>query len=142
MIACFLVWNALERSTMPDDVDSRRVEADGNRFHFMERPLVRLVVLARRRQDRKLCQMTSERRGPANVVPGGMQPDRHQSLDAWLHRRQSIAGIGMDIRGKGSLCALGCCLRRQADDRVPGRQHEDSKREHDRTGGCAHPFLL
>ena len=56
------------RSVVPDHVDDVRVEADRDRFHFMKRPLVRLVMLAGRRQDGKLRQRAPE---------GGFQADIH-----------------------------------------------------------------
>ena len=46
---------------MPDDVNRGWLESDGMRLHLVQRPLVGLVVFARRGENRQLGQGASER---------------------------------------------------------------------------------
>src|SRR2546425_6952667 len=47
----FLLGDSLDRVPVTDGVDDGGIQTDRNRFHFVKRPLVRLVVLAGCRQD-------------------------------------------------------------------------------------------
>jgi hypothetical protein len=64
----FLLRDSSDPVPVTDDVDDCRIEADGNRFHFMQRPLVRLVMLAGGRQDCQFRELTPD---------GGCPPDAH-----------------------------------------------------------------
>ena len=59
-----LLADSVERFPVPHDVDDSRIQTHRDRFHLMERPLVRLVMFAGRRQDRQFRQRAPERRIP------------------------------------------------------------------------------
>ena len=126
---------------VPHDVDDARVETDGERFQLVQRPLEGLIVLARRRQDGQLRELTSHRRVEPQTRARPVQPQRRgargragRALDRGIvgrttrgielfaiDRRQTAARHGMDVVGELT----------GVRDRQPGRE-ETGRREHDR----------
>src|SRR5206468_4881574 len=63
-----------------DDIDDRRTEPDRDRFHFMKRPLVLLVVLAGCRDDGQFRELPSEGGIPPHIDSRLVKAYRGRSL--------------------------------------------------------------
>ncbi len=63
----FFLTHAAERPLVPDDVDHCRINAYGDGFHFMKRPLVRLVMLASCRDNGQFRECPPDGRLPPDV---------------------------------------------------------------------------
>ena len=70
------------------------------RLHLVQRPLVGLVVLARRGQNRQLGQGAPERRGPAHVGARHVQSDRCCSLDSGANGGRRLRETGSTSGGR------------------------------------------
>ena len=66
------VAHAGDRLPMPYHVDERLIQSNRQRVELVQRPLVRLVVLARRRQDGQLGQPAPEWPGEPEVSARAM----------------------------------------------------------------------
>ena len=63
----FLRRNSGDPVPVADDVDDGRIQSDGDGFHLMKRPLVRLVMLAGGRQDGQFGELTPDGGSPPHV---------------------------------------------------------------------------
>ena len=79
-----LVGDSGRRFPGADDVDDSWIETDRKRFHFVQRPLVRLIVLTCGGEDRELCELTPKRGEPPHVYAGRVQSYRLDALNARL----------------------------------------------------------
>src|SRR5262245_49148961 len=89
-----LVANSCKRLAVADDIDDCRIESDGNRFHLVKRPLVWLVVLTGRREDRKLAQRTADSVFPPDVDTRPVRSDGGRAV------RRTESRLGVKRRGQ------------------------------------------
>ena len=76
----FALGHGRQRALVTDDVDDLAIHTDRVRFHFMQRPLVWLIVLARRGDDGQLGELPAKRRVPSGAEARSVKPQQGGSL--------------------------------------------------------------